>query len=171
LKVTERFRRRDFGHIDLQETFEDPKVYARPWTISIGVDLVAETELLEYICNENEKDHEHLVGKASDDKNNAVKVAPAILSTYVGSYEFHPPEDPSFVTVVNVTQAGEELFVDVSGKDKQAMISLSDTTFSVLGGRIEFAKDDRGAVTHLVFHAVEGPMKATRKTDTASNKK
>ena len=79
------FHRRDFWHIDLQETFEDPNVYARPWTISIGVDLVADTELLEYICNENEKDHQHLVGKASDDKKNAVKVAPAILSTYVGN--------------------------------------------------------------------------------------
>ena len=74
------------------------------------------------------------------------------------------------MTVLNVTQAGAELFVDVSGKDKQTMISLSDTTFSVLGGRIEFAKDDRGAVTHLIFHAVEGPMKATRTTNAASNK-
>jgi hypothetical protein len=167
LRITEHFRRRDFGHVDLEETFEDPKIYARPWTVSIRVDLVTDTELLEYVCNENEKDYQHLVGKASDDKKYAVKVAVLVLSAYVGAYEFRAPEDPNFVMLLNITRSGEELFVDVSGKDKQPMIPLSDTTFSTIGGRVEFFKNDRGAVTHMVFHAVEGPMKATRKPDTA----
>ena len=163
LRITERFRRKDFGHIELKETFDDPKVYARPWTIDVGVDLVTDTELLEYVCNENEKDHQHLVGKASDDKKLAVKVAPQVLSKYVGTYEFRPPDDPSFVMLFGVTLSGDELSMDVAGKDKQPMIPLSETTFSVVGGRLDFVKDDRGAVTHLIFHAVEGDFKGVRK--------
>jgi hypothetical protein len=171
LKITERFVRRDFGHIDLQETFHDPQVYARPWTIDLHADLVTDTELLEYVCHENEKDYQHLVGKASDEKKNAVKVAPEILAKYVGAYEFRAPEDPTFVMILNVTHSGEELFIDVAGKDKQAMISLSDTLFAAVGGRVEFIIDARGAATDMVFHAVEGPMKAKRKPDTSGEKK
>src|SRR5262245_5916423 len=170
LRITERLRRRDFGHIDLQETFHDPQVYARPWTIDLHVDLVTDTELLEYVCHENEKDYQHLVGKASDEKKNAVKVAPEILAKYVGAYEFRAPEDPSFVMILNVTHSGEQLFIDVAGKDKQPMISLSETLFAAIGGRVEFIIDDRGAATEIVFHAVEGPMKAKRKADTGGAK-
>jgi hypothetical protein len=61
--VTERFRRRNFGHIDLQVTIEDPKAYSRPWTVVLpGWDFLPDMELIESIC-ENEKDAAHLVGK------------------------------------------------------------------------------------------------------------
>jgi hypothetical protein len=73
--------------------------------------------------------------------------------------------------IVNITHSGEELFIDVAGKDKQAMISLSDTLFSAVGGRVEFVVDDHGAATEIVFNAVEGPMKAKRKVDTTGAKK
>jgi hypothetical protein len=63
LRVTERFRRRDFGHMDLEVTVDDPKAYAKPWTVKLAFRLLADTELLEYICSENNKDLEHLVGK------------------------------------------------------------------------------------------------------------
>ena len=55
-------RRRDFGHIDLQMTIDDRKAYTKPWTVNLGFDL-ADTELIEYVCDENEKDVGHLVGK------------------------------------------------------------------------------------------------------------
>ncbi len=54
LRTTERFRRRDFGHLDLQLTVDDPKAYTKPWSVSIGFDLLPDTELIEDIC-ENEK--------------------------------------------------------------------------------------------------------------------
>jgi hypothetical protein len=63
LRVTERFRRPDFGHIELQATIDDPKAYSRPWTVTIPFELMPDTELLEQVCNENEKDVPHLVGK------------------------------------------------------------------------------------------------------------
>ena len=61
LRVTERYRRRDFGHIDLQMTIDDPKAYTRSWTIHTELVLEADTELLEYVCNENEKSRQHFV--------------------------------------------------------------------------------------------------------------
>src|SRR5258708_7771461 len=63
LHIIERFRRRDFGHLDIQFTIDDPKAYTRPWTVTFLMQVLADTELLEYVCNENEKDRKHLVGK------------------------------------------------------------------------------------------------------------
>jgi hypothetical protein len=63
MRVIERFRRRDFGHIDLVITIDDPKAYTKPWNVSFGLTYAPDTELLEYICTENNKDLEHLVGK------------------------------------------------------------------------------------------------------------
>src|SRR6185436_14745870 len=52
LRTTERYRRRDFGHMDIEVTLSDPAAYARPWTVALGAELTADTELLEYVCNE-----------------------------------------------------------------------------------------------------------------------
>jgi hypothetical protein len=62
LHMRERFRRLDFGHLEIQYTIDDPKVYAKPWTIKQSLHLTPDTELLEYVCNENEKDLRHMVG-------------------------------------------------------------------------------------------------------------
>ena len=62
LKITERIRRSDFGRMDIEFTFDDPKAYTKPWTAKVGFDLMPDTELLEYVC-ENERDAPHMVGK------------------------------------------------------------------------------------------------------------
>jgi hypothetical protein len=62
MHLTERFHRRDFGHIDLQITIDDPKAYTKPWSVNLQL-ILTDTELIEYVCDENEKDFEHLVGK------------------------------------------------------------------------------------------------------------
>jgi len=62
LHVTEAFHRHDFGHMDVQVTIDDAKMYTKPWTVTLPFDLLPDTELLEYVC-ENEKDAAHLVGK------------------------------------------------------------------------------------------------------------
>jgi len=62
LHLTERFTRRSFGHMDIQITIDDPKAYTKPWTVTIPKDLMADTELIEWMC-ENEKDYAHMVGK------------------------------------------------------------------------------------------------------------
>jgi hypothetical protein len=60
LHIVERFHRRDFGHMELQVNLEDPKVYTKPVTVKYTQSLVPDTDLLEYICNENERDRAHL---------------------------------------------------------------------------------------------------------------
>jgi len=63
LHITERFRRRDFGHLDLQLTIDDPKTYNKPWTVALPLHLFTDGDLLEFVCNENEKDASHMVDK------------------------------------------------------------------------------------------------------------
>jgi hypothetical protein len=60
LRIQERFRRRDFGHMDLSVTIDDPKMYLRPFTIHVTELLLPDTDILESVCNENEKDQPHL---------------------------------------------------------------------------------------------------------------
>ncbi|PYS56328.1 MAG: hypothetical protein DMG13_00045 [Acidobacteria bacterium] len=62
LHVIERFRRKDFGHMDIQITIDDPKVYTKPWTVTEPMHLLTNTELMESVCNENNLDLEHLPG-------------------------------------------------------------------------------------------------------------
>jgi len=58
----ERFRRPDFGHFENTVTIDDPKAYTKPWTVVERAQYLADAELLEYVCTENNKDYEHLVG-------------------------------------------------------------------------------------------------------------
>jgi len=62
LHIIERFRRRDFGHLEIQSTINDPQIYAKPWTLKADFHLTLDTELLEYVC-ENERDLKHMVGE------------------------------------------------------------------------------------------------------------
>jgi hypothetical protein len=59
LRVVERFRRRDFGHLDVEMTFDDPKYYTRPFTIRVPHDLLADDDIFE-MYPENEKDCAHI---------------------------------------------------------------------------------------------------------------
>ena len=61
--VTERLRRPDFGHLNIEVTINDPKAYTKPWTITEGMNLLADTDLLEFVCNENNRDIPHLPHK------------------------------------------------------------------------------------------------------------
>jgi hypothetical protein len=62
LRIQERFHRRDFGHMDLQLTIDDPKMYTRPFTINVTEVLIPDSDILEYVC-ENETDQAHLPGR------------------------------------------------------------------------------------------------------------
>jgi hypothetical protein len=55
MRITERFRRRDFGHIDFEISFDDPKYYTRPFGFKTTLTLLPDTDVLEYICTENQK--------------------------------------------------------------------------------------------------------------------
>jgi hypothetical protein len=59
-RMTERYQRRDFGHLDLELTVNDPKYYTRPFTVKLPFHLIPDSDVLEAVCAENEKDVIHL---------------------------------------------------------------------------------------------------------------
>ena len=59
ISFRERFTRIDFGHMDLELTFDDPKYYTRPFTLKTQLNLIPDSDVLEYVCTENEKDQAH----------------------------------------------------------------------------------------------------------------
>jgi hypothetical protein len=63
MRVTERFHRLDFGHLEIEFTIDDPGTYAKPWIIKRISEIDPSDEVGEYVCTENNRDVEHLVGK------------------------------------------------------------------------------------------------------------
>ena len=82
LRVTERFRRVDFGHVEYQITFDDPETLTRPLSLSVPVNYQADTDMLENVCSENNRSR--LVGV----ERAGVSVDTAVLSRYQGRYAF-----------------------------------------------------------------------------------
>jgi hypothetical protein len=54
-KIVERFRRPNFGRLEIDVTIDDPKAYTRPWTVRVNQRLLVDTELIEFVCLENER--------------------------------------------------------------------------------------------------------------------
>lgn len=162
LHLTERYHRTSLGHMDVQVTYDDPKAYNKPWTISFGVNLEPDTSMLEYVCAENERDQKHLVGRTAQEKQ--VTVPREVLATYVGTYK----------TVANsgsgmssqqfvVTLDGDQLMIHLDGHGSLPLIPLSQTKFSPrLLGTYEFFKNDRGAVDRMMAYSTEGDLTAVR---------
>jgi hypothetical protein len=63
MHLTERFHRRDFGHMDMEITVDDPKTYTKPVTVKVSHFLLPDTDLIESFCSEGEKDLAHMPGK------------------------------------------------------------------------------------------------------------
>jgi hypothetical protein len=61
MHVTERYHRRDFGHLETELTFDDPELYTRTFTVKIGYNLIANNDIFEMFCTQNEKDRAHMV--------------------------------------------------------------------------------------------------------------
>jgi len=156
LRVTERIRRPDFGHMTIEITFEDRKAYTRPWTIAFDATYAADTELLESVCNENEKSLQHFVITDEDRRKSrtTVKVAPEILSRYVGTYEGTTPTGRK--ETFEVKFDGERLTAAPAGAGGYVLVPESNTTFSASGAPVIFHLDEKGLATEFVVHTVEG---------------
>ena len=59
-RILERFRRIDYGHLEIEVTIDDPKAYTKPWTVTVHQRIMPDTDLIEFICQENNKDGPHL---------------------------------------------------------------------------------------------------------------
>ena len=159
LRITERYRRRDFGHLDVTVTFDDPGAYARPWTVSVPMEIFPDTELLEAVCRENEKDLANIAARSGSQEAAPIRVAAALLSKYVGSYSIKD-EDEVFSAVVSLS--GDTLFLDLDHTGPRQLVPTSDTTFSDSGNLIQFIPDGQGAVTTFLIRTVEYELRAVR---------
>jgi hypothetical protein len=62
-RITEKFRRVNYGTLEIEITVNDPKTFTKPWTVTLNQRLMPDTELIEFVCAENNRSLEHLVGK------------------------------------------------------------------------------------------------------------
>jgi hypothetical protein len=148
LRMTERFRRRDVGHLDVQVTFDDPKAYTKPWTLPFDFNLIPDGQLIEYVC-ENERDAPHLVGKSGEE----FRVPAEVLAQYAGTYG----------TAV-ISLEGGRLMLD-PGAGKMPLIAHSESSFTMEGTGVDFVKDSKGAVTAMIQHWTEGDRYLARTKD------
>jgi len=153
LRMTERYRRIDFGHLEIQATLQDPGAYARPWTVRVAAQLAADTEMVDIRCDPAESGRQHWTGKISDVQKSAVNVAPEVLAKYVGVYKGVWARRPR---VVEVTLSGDTLFLSVAGGERQRLVPQSETSFSGTGLGYNFIRDDHGVATDVVEMHVSG---------------
>ena len=62
-KMTERFRRLNYGNMEIDITVDDRKAYTKPWTVKVHHRIMLDTDLIEFVCQENEKDARHMTDK------------------------------------------------------------------------------------------------------------
>jgi hypothetical protein len=144
LRLTERYRRPNFGTLEIEATFSDPGAYTRPWTVKVSAQYAPDTEMLEWVCNEGaSRSMVHWVGLASDELKNEKKVAPQVLARYVGTYVEQPPYWKSVQIsgaaqdagrTVQITLEDGRLMGNMDGRGKQPLIAMSDIDFTGLYG-------------------------------------
>jgi hypothetical protein len=159
LRAIERYRRSDFGHLSIEVELRDPKMYAAPWTARIEAELAADTELLEYVCNENQTFHAHWVGTRADDQQSEVALSPEKLARYTGTYTERRPhwQDAPAARVFEIKLADGALFLGAT-----RLMPQSETVFINSGLAIEFVLDGRGVPTHLFDKHVSGDYRFDR---------
>ncbi|MBV8730258.1 MAG: hypothetical protein JO336_10660 [Acidobacteriia bacterium] len=153
LRITERFHRRDFGHMDLEITIDDPKTFTHPFSLRANKTLMPDTDLLESVC-ENDRSVPHMLG------NTPARLSPAILSNYTGLYEYAPGRE------ARITLENDLLFLQESPNPlKLPLAPDTETNFisRTNGDRVEFVKDSSGHVTKFIFHTGNGDKTAIRK--------
>jgi len=158
LHVVERFTRLNTGAMKLEMTFDDPKTYSRPWTINVDIGLAPDTELLEFVCNENEKSSTRYTGDATQEKAREVKLSPAVLARYAGNYNAGP------LGILKVTNEGGTLaFAFPTGGPHPILAkSEDDLLIPELGVPIKFLKSPAGEITAMRITIVEGDIDAPR---------
>jgi hypothetical protein len=150
LRVTERFRRVDFGHMEFQITYEDPQTLVRPLTLSYPINYVADTDMIESVCNESDGDKRHMVATA----NSGVSLSLDILKRYVGTYQFKEGANaiPAFMGAKQgVTLLNGRLYINGF-----PLVPQSETAFESTGASARFVLDPAGKATRLVLSQTEG---------------
>ena len=122
LRITDRFQRRNIGTIDLQVVLEDKGGYTRPWTVPVSVTLAPDTDLLEYICNENES--RRLAHSGRTDEQKRIDLAADTLSKYAGHYVVDGPAPGIPFRTLDLRVVNGELLMDMDAKGSVPLMAL-----------------------------------------------
>ena len=138
--MTERYRRPSFGKSRSRGNVHRSRGVRRPWTVTVGAEYAADTEMLEWVCNEGaSRSLVHWVGTAADERRNEVQVARQILARYVGTYDEQAPfwrsvqisgARSNVGRTVQITVENGRLVGNMDERGKQVLIATSDTEFS-----------------------------------------
>jgi hypothetical protein len=127
--------------------------------VAVRAELAPDTEMIEVVCGEKNADSlSHWVGKASDEKRDAVEVPAGVLAKYVGTYLEQPKYWRLEPRIVEITVSNDTLYGNVDGRGRTALIAKSPTLFTGLSGLgVEFFPDG------LYVKHVSGDYKFARK--------
>ena len=170
LRVRERYRRVDVGHLQVEVTFTDPATYAKPWGFTANMALAADTDMLESVC---ERSSVHWAGSFSDAANRAVSVAPDVLARYVGVYsglyqgtkrtvEVSLSSGQLIATFVGVPGVGAPGVGLLDTVETRQLVPQSQTLFEGQGLFYQFIVDDTGMVTAVVEIRTSGSYRYAR---------
>ena len=128
-------------------------------------ELAADTDLLEWVCNEKSGGAlEHWVGTASDERKNEAKVAPEVLAKYVGTSEEQPRLWRLVPRVIQITLSEGRLFADMDGRGRVPLVAESETDFSGLYGLgVGFRQNAGSGRIDLFVKHVSGDYRFERK--------
>jgi hypothetical protein len=157
LRITERYTRRDFGHIEVGVSMTDPKAYPNGIRFTMPMKYRPDTELIEAYCENNAAS---LARIAKTVPAEVVHVPAATLAGYVGVYELTDADNNK--TVAAITVDGSALALDYDGKGKESLLPLSTTRFSWSGTIVEFVASASGS-PEMVIHYAEGSERGPRR--------
>jgi hypothetical protein len=156
LRITERYRRDDFGHLRILATFMDPGAFSKPWSVEANMELAVDTEMIEAVC---ETRSDGWTGTLSDTRSLGVRVATDVLSRYIGTYSGVYAGRPR---TVEVTLVDGELFITIAG-ETDSVVPMTETLFETTRGlAYEFIRNGPGPATDIVEIHVSGNYRYAR---------
>jgi hypothetical protein len=169
LRVIERYRRTNFGSLQLEVTYHDPSAYLKPWGFTATMSLTADTEMLEAVC-ERSSDH---WANLSDAASTAVKIPRDALARYVGVYKgIYGRAERTY----DVSLSGDQLIAKIVGPAIEGglaaagleegaprrLVPLTQTVFEGDGLAYQFEIGDTGPATALIVIHISGPYRYAR---------
>ena len=162
LRVTERWRRADVGHLHVDVTFTDPDAYLKPWSFTTDMALAADTEMLEAVC---EQTSDRWDGTVSDATGAGIVVPREVLAKYVGVY------NGLYIgrkRTIEVLFEGDHLVAKITGAagvdggEMRPLIPRSQTMFEGVGIGYNFLVNDKGEATDVVEIHISGDERFQR---------
>ncbi|HUF74402.1 MAG TPA: hypothetical protein VMR74_16080 [Gammaproteobacteria bacterium] len=164
LRITERYTRLDYGHMELEISYVDPGTFTGPVQATVDLVLTPDSALLEVVCNESETGTRHYSGEIEQAEEKVVDVPIEVLERYVGTYQGIWLGN---LITAEVTLEGSELYLtrtprysDTGGNtdfDTSRLIPLSENAFdSLFGLGWVFNVNEDGEVTSVSEVHVSG---------------